>query len=143
MSKTQVLAKGPKCVLSCTIQALDSHLSNGLAEDRPVRALQFYLDRCMSWRENKCFLFVSLKPGHRSDIVPSTISSLIHKTIIECYAQSPSTLLKFHRVKAHQVRFVAASLAFHRQASTDPESQCLLSQVKIKFIYKTVIMHLL
>ena len=43
ISKTQVLGKGPKCVLSCTILALDRHLSNGMAEDRllcPIRALK-------------------------------------------------------------------------------------------------------
>ena len=48
--------KGPKCVLSCTIPALDCHLSNGMAEDRllcPIQALRFYLERSMPWREHK------------------------------------------------------------------------------------------
>ena len=122
ISKTQVLGKGPKCVLSCTIPALDHHLSNGMAEDRllcPVRALRYYLERSMPWRENKRLLFVSFKPGHKRDIVPSTISGWIRKTIIECYTDSPAPLLESHRVKAHQVRSVAASLAFHRQASME------------------------
>ena len=68
ISKTQVLGKGPKCILSCTIPALDHHLSNGMAEDRllcPIRALRFYLERSMPWREHKRLLFVSFKPGHR------------------------------------------------------------------------------
>ena len=78
ISKTQVLGKGPKCVLSCTIPALDHHLSNGMAEDRllcPIRALRFYLERSMPWREHRRLLFVSFKPGHKQDIVPSTIFS--------------------------------------------------------------------
>ena len=64
ISKTQILGKGPKCVLSCTNPALDRHLSNGMAEDRllcPVRALRFYLERSMPWREHKRLLFVSFK----------------------------------------------------------------------------------
>ena len=32
ISKTQMLGKGPKCVLSCTIPALDRHLSNDMAD---------------------------------------------------------------------------------------------------------------
>ena len=77
ISKTQVLGKGPKCRLSCTIPVLDRHLSNGISEDRllcPIRALGFYLERSMPWREHKRLLFVPFKPGHKRDIVPSTIS---------------------------------------------------------------------
>ena len=122
ISKTQVLGKGPKCVLSFNIPALDRHLSNGMAEDRflyPRCALRFYLERSMPWREHKRLLFVSFKPGHKRDIVPSTISGWIRKTILECYTNSPTPLLEFHKVKAHQVRSMAASLAFHRQASME------------------------
>ena len=64
-------------MLSCTIPTLDRHLSNGMAEDRllfTVWALRFYLEKSMPWREDKHLLFVSFKPGHKRDIVPSTIS---------------------------------------------------------------------
>ena len=122
ISKTQVLGKGPKCVLSCTIPTLYHHLSNGMAEDRllfPIWALRFYLERSMPWREHKRLLFVSFKPGYKRDIVPSTISGWIRETILECYTNSPTPLLESHKVKAHQVRSMAASLAFHRQASME------------------------
>ena len=59
--KTQVLSKGPKCLLSCTTPAFDCHLSNGMAEDRllcEVRALRFYMERAMPWREHKRLLLV-------------------------------------------------------------------------------------
>ena len=113
ISKTQVLGKGPKCFLSCTIPALDRHLSNGMAKDRllcPVRALRYYLEMSMAWRENKRLLFVSFKPGHKRDIVPSTISGWLRKTIMECFKHSPAPHLESHRLKAHQVRSMAASL---------------------------------
>ena len=70
ISMMQVLGKGPKCVLSCTIPTLDRHLSNGMAEDRllfPIWALRFYLERSMPWREHKRLLFVSFKPMQKRD----------------------------------------------------------------------------
>ena len=82
ISKTQVLGKGPKCVLSCTIPTHNRHLSNGMAEFRllfPIWALRFYLERSMPWREHKRLFFVSFNPGHKRDIVPSTISGWIRK----------------------------------------------------------------
>ena len=88
--KTQVSSKGPKCVLSCSIPALYCHLSTGMAEDRllcQVRALRFYLERSMSWREHKRLLFVSFKSGHKRDIVPFTISGWIRKTVLKMWYQ--------------------------------------------------------
>ena len=41
------------------------------------------------------------------------------ETILECYTNSPTPLLESHKVKAQQVRSMAASLAFHRQASME------------------------
>ena len=122
ISKTQVLRKGPKCILSCTIPTLDRQLSYGIAEDRllfPIWALRFYVERPVPWREHKRLLFVSFKPGHKRHIVPSTISGWIRKTILECYTNSPTPVLESHKVKAQQVRSMAASLAFHRQASME------------------------
>ena len=109
-------------MLSCTIPTLDRQLSYGIAEDRilfPVWALRFYLERSMPWREHKRLLFVSFKLGHKRHIVPSTISGWIRKTILECYTNSPTPVLESHKGKAQQVRSMAASLAFHRQASME------------------------
>ena len=69
-------------MLSCTIATLNCHLSNDMAEDRllfPIWALRFYLERSIPWREHKRLLFVSFRPGHKRDIVPSTISGWIRK----------------------------------------------------------------
>ena len=73
----------------------------------------------MPWREHKRLLFVSFKSGHKRDIVPSTISGWIQKTILECYTNSPTPLLESLKVKVHQVQFMAASLAFQKQASME------------------------
>ena len=109
-------------MLSGTIPALDRHLSNGMAKDRflcPVRALRFYLEKSMPWREHKRLLFVSFKPGHKQNIVPSTISKWIRERFLECYTKFHTPLLESHKVKAHQVRAMAALLTFHRQASME------------------------
>ena len=122
ISKMQILGKGRKCVLASTIPTLDRQLSNGMAEDGllfPIWALRFYLERFMSWMEHKPLLFVSFKPGHKRGIVRSTTSGWVRKTILECYINSPTPLLESHKVKAHQIRSMAASLAFHRQASME------------------------
>ena len=66
ISKTQVLGKGPKCVLSCTIPTLNRHLSNGMAEYWllfPIWALRFYLERSMHWREHKRLLLCCSNQG--------------------------------------------------------------------------------
>ena len=97
-----------------SIPALDCHLSNGITEDQllcQARVLRFYLERSMPWREHKRLLFVLFKPVHKRDIVTSTTSGWIRKTILECYTKPPIPLLESHKVKAHQVRSMAASLA--------------------------------
>ena len=124
LSFIRVLDRGPKCVLSCTIPALDRHLSNGMAEDRllcPIRTLRFYLERSMPWREHKHLLSGSFKPGHKWDIVTSTISGWIRKTILECYANSSTPILESHKVKAQQV-WSMAGLHLHRLLSQGPIS---------------------
>ena len=78
ISKMQVLGKGPKYVLSCTIPTLDRQLSYGDS----CSQYGFYLERSTPWREHKRLLFVSFKPGHKRDIVPPTISGWIQKTIL-------------------------------------------------------------
>ena len=116
ISKTQlVLGKDPKGMLSGTIPALDRHLSNGMAKDRflcPVRALRFYLEKSMPWREHKRLLF-------SNQGINKTISKWIRERFLECYTNFHTPLLESHKVKAHQVRAMAALLTFHRQASTE------------------------
>ena len=88
-----------------------------MAEDRllfPIWALRFYLERSMPWREHEHLLFVSFKPGHKQDIVPSTISGWIRKrfwraTQIPLHLSSSPTRLRRNRY----------DLRLHRSHSTD------------------------
>ena len=41
------------------------------------------------------------------------------ETILECYTNSPTPLLESLKVKANQVRSMAASLTFHKKASME------------------------
>ena len=99
-----------------------------MTEDRllfPIWALRFFLERSMPWREHKHLLFVSFKPGHKRDIVPATISWWIRKQFWKA-TQITLHLLESHKVKAHQVRSMAVSLAFHRQARHSTDRFCEL-----------------
>ena len=120
ISKTQMALKGPKCLLTCRIPSLSATLDRSMTEDRslcPVRALRFYLERVAAWRGDRTALFVSMKKGHKGEIAPATISSWLRKTVLECYQLAQPDDLTVTRVKAHDVRALSTSLAFHRQAS--------------------------
>ena len=102
---------------SCTIPILDRQLSYDIAEDRlifPIRALRFYLERSMPWREHKRLLFVSFKPRHKRDIVPSTISGWIRKTILS------ATQIPLHLSLCYtRLRHTRYDPWLHRSHSTD------------------------
>ena len=76
--KDASIGQGPEMHAFMHYSSTWPHLSNGMAEDRllcPIRALRFYLERSKPWREHKHLL----KPGHKRDIVPSTISGWTQK----------------------------------------------------------------
>ena len=102
--------------LSFSIPALSPSLGPGLEEDAklcPVRALRVYVDRTREFHIGKRLLFVSYQKGLSRDIRPATISSWIKKCVIFCLETSLSGSAFSFRVKAHDVRALAASLAFH------------------------------
>ena len=104
------------------IPALTSILDKSLSEDRslcPVRALKYYLQRTKSLRKGKDLLFISLREGYTRDITRVTISSWIKKTILFCYENADRSDLQVTQVKAHDVRAMAASLAFKGGVSLD------------------------
>ena len=77
---------------------------------------------------------------------------LFHQQSPVGYAQSPSTLLEFHRVKAHQVQFVTVSLALYRQASMEQILRASIWRchntftdiyLKDLFIYSSDLIHLI
>ena len=77
-----------------------------------VRALRYYLDKTKELRENKHLLFISFKDGFSKDIQRSTISSWLKQTVILVYESSDVESRTLSNVKTHDVRSMAASLAF-------------------------------
>ena len=70
------------------------------------------MSRISDLRQNKEFVFLSFKKGFDKDISPATVSSWIKQTAILCYELSDQESLTLHQVKAHDVRYFAASKAF-------------------------------
>ena len=113
--KNHLAKEGPECVAPVVISALGPTLDKSLKKDRslcPVRALRYYLDKTQDLRHGKELVFVSFKKSFAKDISPATISSWIKQTIILCYELSDQEAQTLHRVRAHDVRAVAASRAF-------------------------------
>ena len=119
VAKTQIGCQGGQALQGVTIQSLKDFLSTGMEEDAklcPVRALRIYLERTDKYRSGRTRLFLSLQKGRRKDISKATISWWLKSTIILCYEQAARELRHLHRVKAHQVRGMAASWALHQNA---------------------------
>ena len=115
LAKNQLASDGPDSIKPVVIQALTTMLDSSLVEDKslcPVRAFKVYLDRTKSMREGKALLFVSLREGYSKDITGITISQWIKQTIHTCYQSSDMTDQQVTQVRAHDVRAMAASLAF-------------------------------
>ena len=115
LAKNQLASEGPASVQPVVIPALGPGLDLELTEDRslcPVRALRIYLDRTKDFRKGKNLLFISLKKGHSKDIAKATISHWIKETVKLAYDSADSETLQVSRVKAHEVRAMASSLAF-------------------------------
>ena len=88
----------------------------------PVRALSIYLDRTAAVRalHNPKKIFVSYKSGFEGrDVTTHSISRWIQQAIRWSYlaAASQEELLRLHKVKAHDVRGIAASVAFERNVA--------------------------
>ena len=115
LAKNQLASDGPDSIKPVVIPALTTMLDSSLVEDKslcPVRALKVYLDKTKSMRKGKALLFVSLREGYSKDISRITISQWIKHTIHTCYQSSDMTDQQVTQVRAHDVRTMAASLAF-------------------------------
>ena len=89
----------------------------------PVRALDHYVQRTKTTRalSSAQKLFVSYKQDFKGEIAPQTISRWLTNAIIWAYeaTEGDKEQLTLHRVKAHDVRAMAASVALHRAASLE------------------------
>lgn len=120
LSKTD-LASRRSVFQSVRVPALSTFIDGRMEEDVkwcPVRALKMYLQRSESLRAHSQKLFVSYKKGHQGDIHKNTISSWIKKPVLAAYKWSSADARVLHRVRAHDVRGLAASLAVIRNVAT-------------------------
>ena len=81
-----------------------------------MRAIVASYKRVKSEGLSRDRLFVSYRLGFHREIALPTISSWIKKTIIMCYDLANDEDLVLAKVKAHQVRALAASQAFYNNA---------------------------
>ena len=115
LAKNQLASEGPASIKTVVIPALTNILGSGMTEDValcPVRALRVYLRRTKQLRSGKSLLFVSYLPNFSRDIARATISQWIKRLIQYCYNGADNENLKLAGAKAHDVRALAASLAF-------------------------------
>ena len=118
MAKTQ-LAKDGRSLHSFRMESLGNFVSKDREEMKlcPVRATFIYLERTKDMRTGKQLLFVSYKQGFTKEIAKATISSWLKKTIFMAYAKASDEDFKLGDVKAHQVRAMAASMAYYNKSS--------------------------
>ena len=112
LAKTQLASAPP---LAIEIPALTTSLGPSLQEDAkncPVRALRLYMERTRGLRKERKLLFISFASNISREISASTISFWIKKCILFCYQLAEHPTDASFRVKAHDVRALAASLAF-------------------------------
>ena len=122
LAKNQMASDGPDSIKPVVIPALTNILDPSLVEDSylcPVRALRSYLSRTKSSRKGKHLLFISFKEGYSRDISRSTISQWIKQTVILGYQHADQDTQQLSQVRAHDVRALAASLAFKGGVSLD------------------------
>ena len=118
--KTAVAGRGMEVIQPLIMLSLSKTLSTDLQEDRSlcvVRALRFYLKATEDLRGRRTRLFIAFKKGHVGDIVMNTVSGWVKKTILLAYEGVQEDVARVHQVKMHDVRAVASSLAFVKQAS--------------------------
>lgn len=122
LSKTQIVQGARTVGVPIVIKALSNIV--GSEEDRllcPVRALKFYLDRVKEFRNNKEKVFISYQKNHVGEVVKSTISSWIKKTVMCCYssAQKDKEIQQLYRVGAHDLRRFSSSWAFEKNTAME------------------------
>jgi integrase len=123
VSKTQLANKGSAVLNVVTIKALTKDLGSDMVEDRSlcaVRALRHYLKATETLRQGRTALFLPFKKGCTEKLLHvNTLSGWIKKTILYAYDSSSKDDLQVTGVKAHSVRALAASWAFHTNVSME------------------------
>ena len=116
LPKTQVPSKLPDPIVIPSL----SQVCGPLDEDRllcPVRALKFYLAKSKDLRLSRKRLFIPSKG--QGDVSPATISRWIRLAITRAYGSLTKRDLTFMNIKAHEVRAVSTSWAYHNRIPSE------------------------
>lgn len=122
VAKNQFRSSGTAAMAPLTLQAITHQLGRDLPLDRamcPVRALKIYLARTTKLRHGKELLFVSYQAQHKVDISPQTVSAWIKKLLQQVHAEPHKDAVSFVGRTTHEVRALAASLAFTSHSGLD------------------------
>ena len=122
LAKNQLAKDGTAILQPIVIPSLSKTLSRDLTEDRslcPVRALRYYLDRTKDLRKDRELLFISHRPGFKTEIHRNTISSWLVQTIRHCLQHCNDKTAALCKVKSHDIRALAASWAFKSGVALD------------------------
>ena len=123
-SRSPVPSLAPSCLKSL------SDFAAGLDDDLllcPVRALRIYLDRTNPLAPLRHRLFVSPSRPSRA-ISKNAVSFFLRETITAAGASRPEV----GRVRAHDVRGVSTSVAFHRNWSVTWSSSTVFSSFYLR-----------
>ena len=115
IAKNQLARDGTAVLQPIILRSLSDTLSGDLVDDRslcPVRALRYYLDRTKDLRRDRELLFISHRSSHKTEIHKNTISSWLVQTIRACLHNCSDNTAALCRVKAHDIRALAASWTF-------------------------------
>ena len=119
LAKNQLASDGPSIVQPVVIPALKPSLDQSLAEDMtlcPVRSLRYYIDRTKDLRKAS---FVYLLQRWVFGGYTKIYHIFMDKTVMLAYQGSDLETQNLSKVKAHDIRSMAASLAFKGGVSLD------------------------
>ena len=124
--KTQVsrtgMVKKPKVIAFSGLQELCSH---GMEAERtlcPIRALRQYLHLTGGRRGpgvRSLFLSYDETRHHYKPVHKNTLSSWVRKTLQHCYKNASDGAARLIGARAHDLRGMATTLAFHRNAEME------------------------
>ena len=121
LAKNQKLQDGPRAIRKIVLKALEVPKDSESSEMTlcPVRALKIYLQRVEATRKGRKPLFIPISKGCEGDVHIHTFSGWLKKCITKAYQHSENNQQLVPSAKAHDVRKLAVSWAFHQNASVD------------------------
>ena len=109
IAKNQLSKEGTAVLQPIVLRSLSQTLSRELADDQslcPVRALSYYLDHTKDLRGDRELLFISHRPGHKTEIHKNTISSWLVQTIRYCLQHCSELAANLSCVKSHDISLI-------------------------------------